>query len=137
MIIKILIILLSLVTFVSCRYKDNDKFVIATVKQRLEKTWYLKEYILNDASTYFYEETLTLSEYKNNKIYIEINNRGFSRLYFLKNKNTITQPDDNTGHNLKITKLTKNELWIEGDRIISTPGFYSNDKIKAKYSSKK
>jgi hypothetical protein len=56
---------------------------------------------------------------------------------FLKNKNTITQPDDNTGRNLKITKLTKNELWIEGDRIISTPGFYSNDKIKAKYSSKK
>jgi hypothetical protein len=123
--------------FVSCRYKDNDKFVIATVKQRLEKTWYLKEYTLNDVSTYFYEETLTLSEYKNNKIHIEINNRGFSRLYFLKNKNTITQPDDNTGRNLKITKLTKNELWIEGDRIISTPGFYSNDKIKAKYSSKK
>jgi hypothetical protein len=123
---------------ISCRYKDNDKFVLSTVKHRIEKTWYLKEYVLNGVNSFVSaNNTITFYDMKKNSVSIGIDNYSMGSLYLFKNNKTTIVKDEADNRSLKITKLTKDELWFEGDRIIPTLGFNSDDKIKAKYSSKK
>ncbi len=135
MIRGIIVSILFVIIFVGCRYKDNDKLVIATVKQRIEKTWYLKGYILNDSVVNInYSSTLKITMPTNKILNIDCNNIGSYTQYLFEDKKNI-----NTGGEipraLKITKLTKNELWLDGYRIFPTVGYGVYDKIKAKYSS--
>lgn len=133
---KIFLFTIVPICLFSCRYKDNNKFVFATVKQRIEKTWYLKEYILNDTLLNInYVSTLKFIIPSKSKINIDCNNSGYYRQYLFDNKTDINTGND-IPRNLKITKLTKNELWLDGYRIIETQGFGLYDKIKVKYSSK-
>jgi hypothetical protein len=124
----------------SCRYKENDKFVVATVKQRIEKTWHLKEYTLNGVSSYVSpNETLTFSDMIKDEIYWRTTYSDFGHMLILKNNKTrLVSPDNENGKSLKIIKLTKDELWLEGDRIIiPVTGSSTDDVIMVKYTSKK
>lgn len=134
---KLIILIFTSTLIISCRYKDNDKIVLSTVKHRLLKTWYLKQYNLNDSDvivTSYYK--IVCKELKNNKLAITVNDNPLSNIFYLKNKKTeIVRPDDDKF--LTITKLTNDELYLEGDRIFGMPGSHTNDIIKAKFSSKK
>ena len=137
MYIKNIILFISVILcLASCRYKDNDKLIIATVKQRIEKTWYLKEYTLNDVEKNVnYISTLKITLPTKKLINIDCNNSGIYTQYLFDNK-TVIKTKDETGRELKITKLTRDELWLNGYRIIPTDGVDIFDKIIAKYSSK-
>ena len=118
----------------SCRYKNNDKLVIATVKQRLEKTWYLKEYNLNGVNSYVGPFTTLMIIYiDKNHIGIKNTDRLPYSTYLFTNKKTISYGDE---RKLLITKLTRDELWLEGTRIIPIYGWNRDDEIIAKYSTK-
>ncbi len=140
----IILTILALVILSSCRYKDNDRLNLLPVKNRLEKTWYMKECDLNgvDLKNYFPDltyNTLTFFDMKNNKVFLYTNyDGGLGKAYQLKNNKTIlTRSDLSSEYTMIITKLTKDELWMEGSRIFNTVGGLLSDKIKAKYSSKK
>lgn len=147
---KTLIILLFFcIIFVSCRYKENDKLVIATVKQRVEKTWHLKELVLNGVKIELGApsnvqgvdpsasnvSTLKIIMPSSKLLNIDCNNSGTYIHYKFDNK-TVIKTNDATARELKITKLTKDELWLDGDRVIPIGGNELSDKIVAKYSSK-
>ena len=134
---KILQVVIAIICLVSCRYKDNDKLIIATVKQRIEKTWYLKEYIVN--GNYINpNNTLTLKIQIPSKKLINLQfNNGDNIQFLFDSKTIIKYKDDATGRELKITKLTRDELWLSGDQLFSSLIMIgSNDKVQFKFSSK-
>ena len=132
----ILLILFTLVCLSSCRYKDNDRLVIATVKQRIEKTWYLKEYTLNGiVSNVNYSSTLKIKIPSKKFINIERDNAGIYTQFLFNSKTVIKYKDDTDSRELKITKLTKDQLWLIGYPIF-TGASDPNDKVIYKYSSK-
>ena len=132
---KIFLFTIATICLFSCRYKDNDKLVIATVKQRIEKTWYLKEYTLNGVvSNVNYSSTLKIKMPSKKMINIDYNNRGIYFEYLFDKKTTI-KTKDLAARELKITKLTKDELWLSGFPIF-TGSNDPNDKMLVKYSSK-
>ena len=121
----------------SCRYKDNDKFIIATVKQRIEKTWYLKEYILNGIVVNVnYSLILKIKIPSKKFINIERNNAGIYTQFLFDNKTAIKYNDVTDSREMKITKLTKDELWLSGYPIFTGSFIGSDDRIIEKYSSK-
>ena len=120
----------------SCRYKNNDKLVIATVKQMLEKTWYLKERIWNDVVINVnYMSTLKIEIPSKNLININCNNLMQYNQYYFNNKISI-KPKDESGRVLKITKLTHSELWMEGSCILPDGWSDLTSKVVVKYSTK-
>lgn len=125
--------------FFSCRYKNNDNLSLQLVKTRLQKTWVLKETIVDgiDLTSVLLNEELSFTGVKKNEILI----RGpYATIYlkygFKNNKTTIFRIGQNVGE-LKITKLTNKELWMEGNSIIGGLGGGSTTNIiKVKYNAK-
>lgn len=133
---KIILIFVSFSFLISCRYKNNDKLVIATVKQRLEKTWYLKERIWNDVVINVnYISTLKIEIPSKNLINISCNNLMPYNQYYFNNKTSI-KPKDASDRVLKITKLTRSELWMEGSCILPDGWSDLTSKVVLKYSTK-
>ena len=133
---KIFLFTIATICLFSCRYKDNDKLVIATVKQRIEKTWYLKEYTLNGiVSNVNYSSTLKIKIPSKKFINIERDNAGIYTQFLFNSKTVIKYKDDSDSRELKITKLTKDQLWLIGYPIF-TGASDPNDKVIYKYSSK-
>ena len=133
---KIFLFTIATICLFSCRYKDNDKLVIATVKQRIEKTWYLKEYTLNGiVSNVNYSSTLKIKIPSKKFINIERDNAGIYTQFLFNSKTVIKYKDDTDSRELKITKLTKDQLWLIGYPIF-TGASDPNDKVIYKYSSK-
>jgi hypothetical protein len=136
---NILILLLILLLASKCRYKNNDNLSLQLVKTRLQKTWVLKETIVDgiDLTSVLLNEELSFTGVKKNEILI----RGpystvYSKYGFKNNKTTIFRIGQNAGE-LKITKLTNKELWMEGNSIIGGLGGGSTANIiKVKYNAK-
>jgi hypothetical protein len=129
--LSLVIVLLS-----QCRYKDNDRISLRSVKTRLEKTWVLKEGIRDgrDLTTFFLNEELSFAYVSNSKVSIKTS--GFYNIYYafnFKNHKTTIYAGP---YELKITKLTNKELWMEGNGIIGILSAGYNDIIKVKYHAK-
>ncbi len=109
---------------VSCRYKDNTLPSALTVKKRLTGVWHLKAAKRADQDLVrdfpdIYNEKLEFSEFNGDAftLYSPVNGIGC----LLKNNKTaiyINTPDVSYNYHLTITKLTKDELWLEGNPLI-------------------
>lgn len=138
---KTVYLILIFIIFSQCRYKDNDKISLFSVKKRLEKTWILKEGIRdgNDVTSYYLNEEITFSNITKEKIGINgINGSGnITRLYDFKERKTIISlSNGSANYELKITKLTNKELWMEGNCVGGFIGSNFNNIIKVKYNAK-
>jgi hypothetical protein len=138
---KFSLFIFALIIFNQCRYKDNDKISLHSVKKRLEKTWVLKEGIRdgNDLTSYYINEEITFSNVTNEKIGVSgtIGSGNYPRLYDFKHRKTIISlSNGSTTYELKITKLTNKELWMEGNCVGGFIGSSVNNIIKVKYSAK-
>lgn len=137
---KNILILFFIALLVSkCRYKNNDTLSLQLVKTRLQKTWILKEGIRDgiDVTIYNPNEEISFTGVKANEILIKGPYASiFFKYGFKNNKTTIFQLGQNSGE-LKITKLTGKELWMEGSNIIGVLGGGSAPNIiKVKYNAK-
>ncbi len=138
---KTVYLILIFIIFSQCRYKDNDKISLFSVKKRLEKTWILKEGIRdgNDVTSYYLDEEITFSNITKHKIGINgINGSGnITRLFDFKERKTIISlSNGSSNYELKITKLTNKELWMEGNCVGGFIGSSFNNIIKVKYNAK-
>jgi hypothetical protein len=129
----IYLILISII-FGHCRYKENDKISLHSVKKRIEKTWILKEGIRDgiDITSYYLNEELTFSNVNKTNITIQYTGRAGTTFNFANRKTTIVFNE----YNLKIKKLTNKELWMEGNCIGGFIGSGFNNIIKVKYNAK-
>jgi hypothetical protein len=135
---KIICLILALIVFNQCRYKDNDRISLYSVKKRLEKTWILKEGIRDgvNITSYYLNEELNFSGISKNSITIQHTGRVGITFEFTHNKTTIYSTNGIDAYNLKITKLTNKELWMEGNCVGGFIGSSVNNIIKVKYSAK-
>ncbi len=122
-----------------CRYKNNEGISLQSVKTRLQKTWVLKEGISNgvDVTSDYLTEELSFNNVTKNKI--DIKKTGQSAFYgfdFKHNKTIIFLTTQAKNYELKITKLTNKELWMEGDNISGLIGSNRDYIIKVKYNAK-
>jgi hypothetical protein len=131
---KTIYIFLVLIIFNQCRYKENDKISLTSVKKRLEKTWVLKQGISDglDITSYYLNEELTFSNVSKTKITIQHSGRVGTTFDFTHRKTIISFNE----YNLKIIKLTNKELWMEGNCIGGFIGSSFNNIIKVKYNAK-
>lgn len=136
---NLLLFILVTLLLSNCRYKNNDKIALLPVKNRLEKTWILKQGILNgvDVTRFYLNEELSFKDVTKHNLYIATSNSSIFRLHNFKNKKTtIFRVIQNETFELKITKLTNKELWLEGSGIINILGANYNNFINAKYIAK-
>jgi hypothetical protein len=137
--LKSLILALTILLLSNCRYKDNDKIALLSVKNRLEKTWVLKQGISNevDVTGSYLNEELSIKDVDKHTLYIATSSSGIFRLQNFKNKKTTIYSEmQSETLELKITKLTNKELWLEGRGIINILGASPNSVISAKYNAK-
>ena len=110
------------------------------VKTRLQKTWVLKEGIRDgiDVTSYNSNEELSFSEVSKSTLNIKrpVGPPSFQEYAFKNNKTTIYQLFQNENYEIKITKLTNKELWLEGNGFLGVIGAGRNNIIKVKYNAK-
>ena len=105
----------------------------------MQKTWVLKEGIRDgiDVTSYNSNEELCFSDVSKSKLNIKrTGNLSFLEYSFRNHKTTIYDTYQNQTYELKITKLTSKELWLEGSCIIGIIGAGRDNIIKAKYNAK-
>ena len=137
--------ILVFLSFSNCRYRDNSGMHLLSVKQRLCKTWILKEAInasngddLISHDHEIFNNELKIESVEKNMLLVSALPNVPIPFVFKDHKTKLILSSENQNVQLKITKLTKTDLWLEGNTVSSMVNSTasSNEIIKLKYHAK-